>query len=170
MRTCVREQLHFSLNADSALAPSRQSRALARILVVDDEQVVRELVQHFLALEGYEVDCAEDGVDALVKYRAVPGRYQLVILDLLMPRMGGRDAFFELRQTDAHLPILIMSAYAPQEQAADVIGQRMSAFLNKPFILGDLLLRVQELLSDAAREADVWSRRANSDPFKELEL
>ena len=126
------------------------------ILVVDDELVARELLQHFLVLEGFRVMCAADGIEALELFRAHPGIFQAVILDVLMPRMDGCDAFEALRQLDPTIPVIVMSGFAPGEKAEQIIGQAATSFVTKPFVLGDVLMKLEGLLGQAAPPASTW--------------
>jgi two-component system response regulator MprA len=116
----------------------------ARVLVVDDEPAVRESLGRTLRFEGYEVAEAADGVDALA---AVQSRGpDLVILDVMMPRMDGLEACRRLRSAQQHLPVLMLTA-------RDDIGDRVAGldagaddYLVKPFALQELLARVRALL------------------------
>jgi DNA-binding response OmpR family regulator len=123
------------------------------VLVVDDEVVVRDLLERFLVLEGYRVMTAPDGLEAMRVFQSHPGRFDAVILDVLMPRMDGRDTFDALRRMDPMLPVLIMSGFAPGERADQIIGQPGTAFIHKPFVLGDVLMRLQRLIVEGPAKA-----------------
>ncbi|MBI1796245.1 MAG: response regulator [Candidatus Eisenbacteria bacterium] len=122
-------------------------RSATWVLVVDDKVVVRDLLERFLVLEGYKVMSAADGLEAVRLFQAHPGTFQAAILDVLMPRMDGRDTFYALRQVDPMLPVLIMSGFAPGERADEIIGRPGTNFIHKPFVLGDVLLRLEQLLA-----------------------
>src|SRR5438270_4571007 len=98
-----------------------------RLLVVDDEEAIRELTSTVLADDGYEILMAEDGVHAL---ELLPRfRPDLVITDLQMPRMSGIELVKIMRQRFPHLPVIILSgAFAGNEQPPDVVPD---AFLQK---------------------------------------
>lgn len=145
-----RVQLHRSAAADGA---GRAHAGVPWVLVVDDEVVVRDLLDRFLALEGYRVMTAADGLEAVRAFQTHPGMFEAVILDVLMPRMDGRDTFDALRRIDPMLPVLIMSGFAPGERADQIIGQPGTAFIHKPFVLGDVLLRLQGLIAGRAPAA-----------------
>ncbi|WP_432096032.1 response regulator transcription factor [Streptomyces sp. bgisy100] len=115
-----------------------------RILIVDDEPAVREALQRSLAFEGYGTAQAVDGLDALEKVDA----YQpdLVVLDVLMPRMDGLTAARRLRAAGLTVPILMLTA-------RDTVGDRVTGldagaddYLVKPFELDELLARIRALL------------------------
>jgi DNA-binding response OmpR family regulator len=150
MSAMDRVQLHRSAGAGGA---GRAREGVPWVLVVDDELVVRDLLERFLALEGYRVMTAEDGLDAVRIFQSRPGMFEAVILDVLMPRMDGRDTFDALRRIDPALPVLIMSGFAPGERADQIIGQPGTAFIHKPFVLGDVLLRLQSLVAGRAASA-----------------
>jgi DNA-binding NtrC family response regulator len=116
------------------------------ILVVDDELIVRELLQRFLALEGYRALVAADGLEALALFHRHRGIFQAVVLDVLMPRMDGRDAFFAMRDVDPTIPVMVMSGFTPVERADEILRQPGTTFIRKPFVLGDVLVGLENLI------------------------
>lgn len=115
-----------------------------RILIVDDEPAVREALERSLAFEGYGTELAVDGLDALDK--AVAYRPDLVVLDVLMPRMDGLTAARRLRAAGDKVPILMLTA-------RDTVGDRVTGldagaddYLVKPFELDELFARIRALL------------------------
>ena len=126
-----------------------------RILVVDDEPAVREALERALHLDGYDVELAADGAEAL---QAVESRApDAMVLDVLMPRVDGLQVCRKLRGTGARVPILMLTA-------RDAIGDRVGGldagaddYLVKPFALDELLARLRALL-----------RRAHPDERAEL--
>ncbi|MFA7768789.1 response regulator transcription factor [Streptomyces sp. NPDC048723] len=131
----------------------------ARILVVDDEPAVREALRRSLAFEGYAVQTAVDGLDALD--RAASYAPDLIVLDIQMPRMDGLTAARRLRASGSVTPILMLTA-------RDTVGDRVTGldagaddYLVKPFELDELFARVRALLrrsSYAASQAAGESR------------
>ncbi|ARE75839.1 MULTISPECIES: response regulator transcription factor [Streptomyces] len=116
----------------------------ARILVVDDEPAVREALRRSLAFEGYAVQTAVDGIDALD--RAASYAPDLIVLDIQMPRMDGLTAARRLRAGGSVTPILMLTA-------RDTVGDRVTGldagaddYLVKPFELDELFARVRALL------------------------
>jgi two-component system response regulator MprA len=116
------------------------------ILVVDDDQAVRDSLRRALALQGYDVEVAGDGEEALFKLRANPTATELLVVDVLMPRLDGLDLTRRLRADGNEIPILMLTA---RDQVADrVEGLEAGAddYLVKPFALEELVARVRALM------------------------
>jgi two-component system response regulator MprA len=116
------------------------------ILIVDDEQSVRDALRRALAMQGYDVELAVDGEEALLKLRSNPNAIDLAIVDILMPRLDGLELTRRLRADGSELPILMLTA---RDQVADrVAGLEAGAddYLVKPFALEELVARVRALL------------------------
>jgi signal transduction histidine kinase len=125
--------------------PALQTRPLyssdhpARILVVDDEPVLREMTVEMLKSRGYEVLMAKDGVEALDIYRQEWGKIDLVVLDMIMPRLGGIETFRRLIGMDRKARILLCSGLSHNQQAQDAVRQGAIGLLPKPFGMNELL-------------------------------
>jgi two-component system, OmpR family, response regulator MprA len=123
-----------------------------RILVVDDDRAVRESLRRSLTFNGYEVDLAADGAAALGQIAT--NRPDALVLDVMMPRMGGLEACRALRATGDDVPILVLTA---RDAVADrVAGLDAGAddYLPKPFALEELLARLRALLRRSGGESD----------------
>jgi len=121
-----------------------------RILLVEDEPGLVITVSDLLASEGYEVDSATDGVSGLEK--AAAGGYDLVLLDVMLPRKTGFDVCRELRQRGQDVPVMMLTA---KTQVIDrVVGLKLGAddYLAKPFEPSELLARVEALLRRVKKE------------------
>ena len=120
-----------------------QARAAARILVVDDDAAIRQAVRLHLEKEGYRVAAAADGREALDCLAA--GDVQLVLMDVMMPRMDGFSAIMRIRES-RNLPIIVMSAKG--EDSDKVLGLSIGAddYITKPFSTGELIARVKSQL------------------------
>jgi two-component system response regulator MprA len=124
-----------------------------RILVVDDDAAVRESLGRALRLEGYEVEMASDGSEALERLLGDGDDPDLVVLDVLMPNVDGLEVCRTLRRTGSRLPVLMLTA---RDQVADrVSGLDAGAddYVVKPFALAELLARVRALLRRSAEGA-----------------
>lgn len=120
---------------------------LATILVVEDEAGIRALVRKILRRQGYEVLEAANGEDALALCKEHAGAIDLLITDVLMPHMGGRELVDRLRGQGREMKVLYVSGYT--EDATIYSGELAAgtAFLQKPFTLGSLLDKVKEVLA-----------------------
>ena len=124
-----------------------------RILVVDDDAAVRESLGRALRLEGYEVEMASDGAEALERLLGNGDDPDIVVLDVLMPNVDGLEVCRTLRRTGSRLPVLMLTA---RDQVADrVSGLDAGAddYVVKPFALAELLARVRALLRRSAEGA-----------------
>ena len=116
----------------------------ARILVVDDEPDIRNILHILLSSRGYAVDEAENGLRAVACVRAQPD-YDLIIMDIMMPGMDGVAACTEIRQHSV-APILFLTAKAQPGDMSDAYGSGGDDYLVKPFSNHELFLRVESLI------------------------
>jgi excisionase family DNA binding protein len=126
----------------TAAAPARSAADRPRILVVDDETSIRDLLAKTLALAEYDVDTASDGAAALERLRLYP--YDLLIADLRMPGMDGLAVIREAKRLNADLPIIIITGYSTESAAIEAVNLGVAGYLTKPF-------RVPQVLAAAAR-------------------
>lgn len=120
-----------------------------RILVVDDEAGIRDALARWLSLRGFDVTKAEDGQDAVEKCAAQ--RFDVITMDLEMPRLGGAEAISVIRQHRPEIPILVLTAF-PQE-AEEVLDAGAAKILNKPLRLLDLESEIRNVLPARAANA-----------------
>ncbi len=109
------------------------------VLVIDDEDYMLEVVADTLDMEGHRALLAASGEEGLELLRQQGQRIDLVLLDLTMPGWGGVETFRRLRALDAELPVVLCSGFAQEEAMAQVRGLDLAGFLQKPFLIGDLL-------------------------------
>ncbi|MEU6187468.1 response regulator transcription factor [Nocardia sp. NPDC047038] len=119
-----------------------------RILVVDDDRAVRESLRRSLTFNGYSVDLAVDGVDALEK--ATVQRPDALVLDVMMPRLDGLEVCRRLRSTGDDLPILVLTARDSVSERVAGLDAGADDYLPKPFALEELLARLRALLRRTA--------------------
>lgn len=125
--------------------PARSTAAVAgrpRVLVVDDEASIRDLLSKTLALAEYDVDLAPDGRAALDRLRMIP--YDLLITDLKMPGVDGLTVIREARRLKADLPVIIITGFSNEASAIEAVNLGVSGYLTKPF-------RVPRVLAAAAK-------------------
>jgi two-component system response regulator MprA len=136
-----------------------------KILVVDDERAVRESLRRALELEGYQIELAEDGRQALERL-AREDQPDAVILDVLMPGVDGLEVCRTLRSQGSRLPVLMLTARTQVEDRVEGLDAGADDYLTKPFALEELLARVRALLrrsGDEGASGDLLS-------FADLEL
>ena len=118
------------------------------MLVVDDERAVRESLRRALELEGYEVDLAGDGAEALLRLDS-NGQPDAVVLDVFMPGVDGLEVSRRLRSKGNAVPILMLTARAEVESRVEGLDAGADDYLAKPFALEELLARLRALLRRA---------------------
>ena len=116
-----------------------------RVLVVDDERAVRDSLRRALELEGYDVELAADGEEALERL-AQNGEPDAVVLDILMPRMDGLEVCRRLRREGHSLPVLMLTARDEVENRVAGLDAGADDYVTKPFALEELLARLRALL------------------------
>jgi len=109
-----------------------------RVLVVDDEASIRDLLSKTLALADYDVDVAPDGQVALERMRLCS--YDLLITDLKMPGMDGLTVIHEARRLHASLPVIIITGFSTEASAIEAANLGVSGYLQKPFKMSKMLL------------------------------
>jgi len=129
----------------AAAAPVQRPAAVAerpRVLVVDDEASIRDLLSKTLALAEYDVDVAPDGRSAIDRLRMYP--YDLLIADLKMPGLDGLSVIREAKRYKADLPVIIITGFSTESSAIDAVNLGVAGYLTKPF-------RVPQVLAAAAK-------------------
>ena len=102
---------------------------------------------------GYRVALAENGRDALELFREAPANYAAILLDLTMPKMGGIEAFTEMRRIRADLPVVLMSGYHEEVAISRLTGQGLASFVQKPFTTSELREAFRELMESRTARA-----------------
>lgn len=123
-----------------------------RILVVDDEQAVRDLLAKTLTMADYDVDAAPDGASAIERLRAV--EYDLLITDLKMPGMDGLSVIREARRITPDLPVIIITGYSTEASAIEAINLGVAGYLTKPFRLPRILAATARALGEPVPATD----------------
>ena len=145
---------------------------MAKILVVDDEQNMRTGLKDNLEFEGYDVEIANDGEQGLKKI--LENNYNLIILDVMMPKKSGFDVCKEVRKTGITTPIILLTAKG--EEIDKVVGLEIGAddYVTKPFSLRELLARVKAILrrgenlvmNESALEVKIGKLEINFNGYK----
>ena len=135
-----------------------------RILVVDDERAVRESLQRTLELEGYEIELAADGGEALARLADGEPQPDAVILDVLMPVVDGLEVCRRLRRAGNRVPVLMLTARDEIENRVAGLDAGADDYVPKPFALEELVARIRALLRRTTDSSDEVLR------FADLEL
>jgi len=121
-------------------------KAEGTVLLVDDEQMIRDVGLRMLERLGFSVLTASDGVEAVDLYVEHREEIVCVLLDLTMPRMDGQERFRRLREFNGDVPIVLMSGFNEQEVRQKFVGRGLAGFVQKPFQRADLRLQIKTLL------------------------
>ncbi len=147
----VEFEVFLPMRPDGALEPahtltSGPARGEERLLLIDDEAALRRSMARALTRLGYHVAVAENGAQGARMVQEDPEAYDLVILDMVMPEMGGAEAFHVIRQIRPDMRILVCSGYSADEERNELIRDGASGFLQKPFDTVTLTGAIREIL------------------------
>jgi CheY-like chemotaxis protein len=131
-----------------ALSPEEavSGQLRGRILLVDDEDLILQAIGSALQTLGLEVLTARDGLEALERFREAQPRLDLVLMDLTMPRMDGREAFRAMHDLDPSVPIVLSSGFTEQDSVQTLSGENPTAFIQKPYQIKELRQLLQRVL------------------------
>ena len=121
---------------------------MAKLLIVDDEQSIRALIRKYAVFDGYEVEEASDGMEAIEKFRK--GKFDLIIMDVMMPELDGFSACREIRKQDEKVPIIMLSARGEEYDRIHGFEIGVDDYVVKPFSPRELLMRVGAVLKRSA--------------------
>ena len=131
--------------ASEAVASRTVTHGLGRVLVVDDDEVIRQLIAVNLTLEGFDVATAIDGQDCLDQVQAIDP--DVITLDVMMPRLDGWETAVQLRKAPwtAHIKVVLITARAQEDDMTRGTNVGADAYLTKPFDPGEMIRVVREL-------------------------
>jgi DNA-binding response OmpR family regulator len=138
-----------SSRADTVVAATAAGPAQPRILLVEDEPAISSMLASALARAGYTVNCAATGSDGLAD--AISGRYDLVVLDLVIPDLDGRVVLKRLLAERPWQPVLVLSCLADVQAKVECLDLGAQDYVTKPFALDELIARVRVQLRAGAR-------------------
>ncbi len=128
-----------------------------RVIVADDEEAVRDVVSAAFARKGVEIICCHDGQEAVERFEREQGRVDLVLLDMIMPRMDGRETFQHIHRRAPWVPVLLFSGFSVDEAAQKCLAGGARGFITKPFHVAELVDQVEQLLAETAPDRAVSS-------------
>jgi CheY-like chemotaxis protein len=116
------------------------------ILLVDDEEVIRRMSKRMLERYGYQIIVAKNGLDALEIYKNAPDQIDLVILDMIMPKLDGRKTLMQLKQFDSEVKALLFSGNITDDALEVCMAEGFLGFIPKPFETDEMLTTVRQVL------------------------
>jgi len=122
------------------------------ILVVDDEEMIKDLARDILARYGYTVLTAGGGAEAVEVYRQHTKEIAVVVLDIVMPGVDGREVFRRIREIDPAAQVIISSGYNQERDATDLLKDGALKFVQKPYRIASLVGTVGEVLEKGKDE------------------
>ncbi len=128
---------------------------MQRLLIADDDNEIRELLEFDLSQSGYNTDTAKDGEEAL--HKALTGNYDLILLDVMMPKMNGFDVCKNIRLSKPNIPILMLTAKGTITDKTQGFNMGADDYIVKPFDIQEVLLRVRALVrrSPASKSSNI---------------
>jgi CheY-like chemotaxis protein len=127
-------------------APEAIKRGEDTVLVIDDQEIIRTVTQDMLEMIGCRVFTAAGGAEGVALFETRMGQIDLVILDMIMPGMGGAETFRRLRALDPRVPVLLASGYSVEGEVARLLAAGCNGFLQKPFNAAQLSGKIREVL------------------------
>ena len=119
-----------------------------RVLLVDDEELVIAVGRQMLEKLGYQVEIASNGEDAINLYKAKQDAIDLIILDMVLPGMGGGQIYDKLKEVNPEIKVLLSSGYTMDGTAAEILDRGCNGFIQKPFNLKQLSIKVRNIIDN----------------------
>jgi PAS domain S-box-containing protein len=116
------------------------------VLLVDDEAMILDVGERMLGKLGYKVFTARDGREAIAVFRKYPDKFDAIILDMIMPKMGGGETFDRIKKMKPDIKVLLSSGYSINGQASEILNRGCNGFIQKPFNLQNLSQNLRSIL------------------------
>jgi two-component system, cell cycle sensor histidine kinase and response regulator CckA len=126
--------------------PGETLKGTETVLLVDDEDRIVDIGEKTLKFMGYKVLIARNGKEAVESYKKNPAGIDIVILDMIMPEMGGGEVYDRLKEINPHVKVLLSSGYSINGEATEILERGCNGFVQKPFSLKELSQRIREIL------------------------
>jgi DNA-binding NtrC family response regulator len=118
------------------------------ILIVDDNETIWDFLIEALQRLGYSVLLAENGLDAVEIFRENPDEIDLVLLDMVMPKLGGHQTFYKIRSMNPNAKVLLSSDYVSEKEVDDLLKQGAKGFLPKPHRIAVMATEIRKILDE----------------------
>jgi len=138
-----------AMSADVSTVDIDSLRGEGEILIIDDEETVRDMARGILEECGYTVHTSIDGKEGIEFFRTNKGKIDLIILDMSMPGLSGRDVFIELRKIEERVPVLLSSGFSQDNMFQETLTLGVDDFIQKPYSFSGLAEKVKKLITGA---------------------
>ena len=118
------------------------------ILIIDDEETVRNLVMEILERYGYRTLLAEDGEEGVELYKKHGDAIKLIIIDMIMPKLGGLETFLILKDINPSVKALLSTGYSHSERVQEILNSGVKGFIKKPYNMNELLIEVRKVIEE----------------------
>lgn len=122
-------------------------RAKETVFLIDDDDMIVDVGEHILNNSGYDVVSAKSGKEAIEVYKENHSRIDMVILDMILPDMGGGDTYDRLKEINPEVKVLLASGYDIDYQGRDIMERGCDGFIQKPFNMNELLEKIRGILT-----------------------
>jgi two-component system cell cycle sensor histidine kinase/response regulator CckA len=139
-------QQQRSKKVQEAIAMDRVVKRTGTVLLADDNEAILEVGKDLLETLGYRVIIARDGKEAIEVYRKDQEDIDFVLLDMVMPNMGGGEAYDRMKEINPNIKVLLSSGYSIDGQATEILERGCNGFIQKPFRMNDLSEKIWEIL------------------------
>ncbi len=134
------------LQPEGELVPLASQPPEGTILLVDDDDNIRETAMELLEDRGFKVIGACNGKHAIEIYREKRTTIDIVVLDMIMPKMGGNEAFDKLKEINQEIKVLLSTGYSLEGEASDIVNKGCAGYIQKPFNIADLTRKIMEII------------------------
>ena len=118
------------------------------VMLVDDEDMIIDVGRRMLGKLGYKVLTAGDGVEAIEVFKKYRDKIDVIILDMIMPKMGGGETFDRIKKMKPEIKVLLSSGYSINGQASEILNRGCNGFIQKPFNLQNLSQNLRSILEE----------------------
>ena len=128
------------------LSPSKIQKHNKKVLIIDDETIIGDLLEDVLGNEGLDVICAQDGKTGIALYKKHIKEIGLILLDVILPEMDGQEVLHQIKQINPEIRVLIISGFSETNVKDKLIAEGVVGFIPKPFSIVDITEMVKKTL------------------------